>query len=389
MRLEQNNTLLTRDFLTVTLIGFIFFFNFHSLLLLPLHIKSLGGSEAVIGFLMGTAGLSTLLSTPVAGYLGDRAGKKLFMTAGLLLLSASTVSLVFINNTGYLYYILRAVHGFAFSLFFISAGAIITDIAPESRRTQAVGLYGVFTIINYAIAPYVGKVIISDYGFPLMFFLTGGLTFLSIPLGLTIKAGNKIRVTGDDPEQSYREILSVRETFIPSLTLLTTGAAFIPVLTFIPVFSETRGISSFDIYFITYTAAVLFIRIFCGWIPDKFGKGRIVKPSLFLFGISVLILAFTQDLITFILSALLFGISHGFVYPSLYSIVIDNTRSVSRTRAFAICSLAFTGGGMTGTFISGLLAHYYGYTVMYLFLTGVLFVSFWIFAFYYRKGKFK
>lgn len=382
---KTEGSLLTFDFLLVTLSGFIFFFNFHSLLLLPIHIKDLGGSETTIGFLMGTAGISTLVTTPAVGYLGDRLGKRVFVAAGLLILSLSTIALTTLHSTGTVYFLLRLSHGFAFSLFFVSAGTIITDIAPEDKRAQAVGLYGVFTIINYALAPFFGRILIDNYGFTTFFVVTGTITFSAVPLVFFFRIADSYGDASGQKTKSYLNIVSSGKVLVPGITLLAAGAAFIPTLTFIPVFSDTIGIKSFDIYFIICTASILFIRIFCGWLPDKYGKSTIAKPSLFLFSASILILSISHGIHLLLLSALLFGISHGFAYPSLYSIVIDNAGSTDRTKAFAICSLSFTAGGMIGTFLSGIIADIFSYTIMYLFVGILALSAFSVFTYFYHE----
>ena len=68
--------LLNRSFVLVTFLGCLYFFNFHSFLLLPIRISELGGTEKIVGFVMGIAGLSTLFLTPYAGHITDRYGKK-------------------------------------------------------------------------------------------------------------------------------------------------------------------------------------------------------------------------------------------------------------------------------------------------------------------------
>ena len=157
--------LLNRSFVLVTFLGCLYFFNFHSFLLLPIRISELGGTEKIVGFVMGIAGLSTLFLTPYAGHITDRYGKKLFVLLGFALLAASTFPLAFLDRVDYLYYVIRIVHGCSFSLFFVAAGALTVDVSSEQRRAQALGIYGVFTIINYAIAPYVGSILMDNFGF--------------------------------------------------------------------------------------------------------------------------------------------------------------------------------------------------------------------------------
>ena len=68
---------LSSQFILLTAIAFLYFFNFHSMLLLPLRIQELGGEAVDIGMIMGISGFSTLFSTPIAGILADKYGKRI------------------------------------------------------------------------------------------------------------------------------------------------------------------------------------------------------------------------------------------------------------------------------------------------------------------------
>lgn len=74
--------LLNRDFVLITITSFVFFFNFHSFILLPLRIEALGGSESSIGFIMGAASMATILTTPSVGILIDKWKKMVFALGG-------------------------------------------------------------------------------------------------------------------------------------------------------------------------------------------------------------------------------------------------------------------------------------------------------------------
>lgn len=385
---EGINKLISLNFILITVSGFIFFFNFHSFLLLPLRIELLGGNSATIGFIMGAASLSTLVSTPSVGFLADRFGKKFFLVLGGLLLAITTLPFAYINEINFLYYVLRVLHGAAFSFFFVSAGALTADIVPKSRRTQAVGLYGVFTIINYAIAPYVGKVLIDLFGFSVFFKVVAFVGVLVLPLSLLITE----QVCESDEINSYEklgflDVLFSNKIYITALTLFLSGVAFVASITFLPVFSSSLGIKSFHLFFIAYTVSTLSIRIFFGWIPDRYGKKLISIPSLALFALSMFVLSITSDVNGLVFSGVMFGIAHGFAYPSLYSLIIDNTSDFARAKAFALCSFSFTSGGMFGTFLAGVIANVSGYRVMYSFLALVVLVGFFVFSFFAKEAK--
>lgn len=384
----RNRTLLNKDFILITVLGFFFFFNFHSFLLLPPYLAKLGATEKTVGFVMGIAGISTLALTPSVGKLADRYGKKIFISSGLLLLAISTLPFAFLDEIGFEMYFLRIIHGAAFSLFFIAAGALTADISPVAKRAQAIGLYGVFTIINYAIAPFAGSLLIKNFSFKyyIMVLTTVGFTGFLISLSLPGHKG----VTGKKINYNqwhYIDYLKNINTLIPATTLFVLGGGFIATLNFISIFSLSVEIESFYLFFVFYTLSVLFVRLFFGWVPDYYGKWLVSSPSVAVFGLSVLILAFTSQLMVLIFAAVLFGIGHGFAYPSIYTIIIESASDNSRARSFAISSLAFTSGGMTGSFLFGIIADYFGYKWMFISISFSILLMFLFFNFHVLKTR--
>ncbi len=277
---EGNGSILNREFILVTLSGFIFFFNFHSFLLLPLRIQELGGSESDIGFIMGVAGFSTIFTTPAVGILVDRWGRKWFMALGGLIMALSTFPFAYIDTLNLLFPLLRVVHGAAFSLCFISAGTLAADVAPVQRRSQALGLFGVFTIVNYALAPFVGKRVVENYGFHVFFLTVFIFGFLSFLIALLIREPVKVRSDITD-EKGILTTLFRHGVLVSAFALMISGTGFIPTLTFIPVFAKKIKIEAFDLFFIAYTLSALAIRILGGWIPDRFGKKRLLCLHFF------------------------------------------------------------------------------------------------------------
>ncbi len=371
-------SLLNRSFVLVTFLGWLYFFIFHSFLLLPIRISDLGGTEKIVGFVMGIAGLSTLVLTPYAGSITDRYGRKLFMLLGFALLAASTFPLAFLDRVDYLYYVIRMVHGCSFSLFFVAAGALTVDVSSEKRRAQALGIYGVFTIINYAVAPYVGSILIKNFGFDFFIFFLTVIALLGFGISFIIREKKKAPVP-KNIERSYTDCLRDRATFVSSATLFICGAAFITTLNFISIFSLSINIENFHVYFISYTFSVLAIRMFLGWVPDRYGKWRVASPFVFFLGLSIFALGFVYEIKLLIFCGIIFGCAHGFVYPSIYSIIIESNPKEVRAKAFAICSVSFTGGGMLGSFIFGVVAELFGFRTMFFSIGFMVFLGFLFF----------
>src|SRR2546428_1390764 len=80
-------------FARVTAANFCFFLTFASFFLLPLHVRALGGTERMIGLVMGTSGLAGLVSVLAVGALLDRFGRRVFLLGGIATMSAAAGAL--------------------------------------------------------------------------------------------------------------------------------------------------------------------------------------------------------------------------------------------------------------------------------------------------------
>lgn len=379
----DDTPLFNRDFVLVTLTSFIFFFTFHSFILLPLRIEELGGSESVIGFIMGSASMATILTTPSVGILIDKWGKKRFLLAGGLLMSLTSLPFAYLHSLGFAFPALRILHGAALSLCFVSAGTLIADVSSPARRSQAIGIFGLFSVINFALAPYVGKKIVEAFGFGDLFvfdFLFGLSGFLA---ALFIREPAPLSFDGGKGS-GFREALLRSGVFPAAFALMVAGTGFVSAITFVPVFAKRIGIHSFELFFITYTAAIIAVRLAAGWIPDKYGKKRSSIPAFFVFAAGIVAIGLSSGPWGLILAGVFFGLGHGLFYPAIYALVIDLSPEADRGKAVSICSVAFTLGGMLGVFIYGVVAELWGFRLMFDVAGAVCAAGFILFAF---KGK--
>ena len=384
--LARNIPFLNRNFILITIASFFFFFNFHSFILLPIRIQELGGGASVIGFIMGITWISTIISTPAVGLFVDRWGKKWFIASGGLIMSLTTLLFAYVNELDFLFPLLRVIQGASFSFFFISAGTLTAEVTPVAKRAQAIGIFGVFTIINYALAPYIGRIILEHYDFRVLFLSVFGFGFLSFVIAILLKEPERTKEI-ESKGGSYLTILLRRDVLISAITIMIAGSGFISTITFLPVFAKGVKIESFHYFFIVYTIAVICMRLFGGWIPDQYGRRKALIPSLLFFSISIFWLGLASNEIDLVETGVLFGLSHGLLYPTFYALVIDISPFYDRGKAFSICSVAFTVGGMLGSFVYGWIAEYYGFRDMFQIIAFVCLFGFLLFAFFGRESN--
>src|SRR5262249_47732618 len=99
--------LISGPFARVTVANFFFFLNFASFFLLPLYVRSLGGSETTVGAVMGTTSAASLLVMPLIGMALDRFGRRRFLVLGTTGMTAAALGFLFVDRIGMALYGLR------------------------------------------------------------------------------------------------------------------------------------------------------------------------------------------------------------------------------------------------------------------------------------------
>ena len=239
-------------------------------------------------------------------------------------------------------------------------------------------MFGIFSIINFALAPSVGKFFVQYWGFREFFifdFLFGLMAFvIALFIAEPRREGNKVA------GENYFSILFRHGVILAASTLFVAGMGFVTVISFVAVFAGRINVEQYEIFFIAYTLSVIAIRVFGGWIPDKYGKKRAAIPAFFIYAASIIMLGFANEWIELLVSGVLFGLGHGLFYPAIYALVIDLSSESGRGKAISICSVSFTFGGMLGVFFYGIVAENLGFPYMFKLLGIVSALGFLVFS---------
>jgi MFS family permease len=368
----------SKNIILITISAFFFFYAFHSFLILPIRIISLGGAEFDIGLVMSMAGISSLLVTPVAGLLGDTYKKKYLLFSGALLLGLVNLLFLYFDSIYYSYLALRFLQGCAFSLFFVSAGTLIAENTLEENQTQALGFFGIFAIINHALAPTLSVQIVDFFSYSYFFLSTAFASILSSLIVLAVDTDD-VLVKKSYNGKNFIELLNNKKLKLVCCVMFLVGGSFLTCLNFAAVFAKSINVVPVTVFFLSYTGIALIMRIFFGWLPDKYGQVTFCKPALILYGLSIGILGISLDYVSVVMAGLLFGVSHALVYPSLYTLALRFTDISNKSKAFSICSVSFTSGGMLFSVIYGLIAETYSFKVMFVSCSIIVTLGFYYF----------
>jgi len=110
---------------------------------------------AAVGSLITIQSVAGMLSSFVAGTLADRLGRKIVMLASLA--SNGVIYLFLLNASGYAEFaVLMALFGISNPMYQVGADAMLADMIPSERRTQAYSINRIASNSGFALGPAIG-----------------------------------------------------------------------------------------------------------------------------------------------------------------------------------------------------------------------------------------
>ncbi len=349
----EKNSFYTLQFGLLCLSSFLFFSSFNMLIPeLPAYLERLGGGPYK-GLIIALFTLTAGVSRPFSGKLADTIGRIPVMIfgavvcflCGFLYPLATTVSL---------FLLMRFFHGFSTGFKPTGTSAYVADVVSPARRGEAMGILGLCGSIGMASGPALGSLIAQYFSFNTMFYTSSVLALLSV----LILTGMKETLPERQPFRLRLLRLSRHEIFeprvvAPCVVLLLTTFSYGIVLTLTPDMSDALGVSNRGLFFTYFTAASVAVRFFAGKASDKFGRVAVLKVSTTLLAIGMLLLGMAHNVVLFIISALVFGLSTGINTPTAFAWTIDLSHEKHRGRGMATMYIALEAGIGLGALISG------------------------------------
>ena len=170
------------------------YFAFGSIVvLLPLHVSTLGMTAFHVGMLLAMFSLMFILVQMPGGYLSDRMGRLIPMTIGLGLAVVSVATLPLAETLGLLV-VLMALYGTGYGLLFPSISARIADATISEEYGRATGIFHALITVGVSVgAPLMGwaagflgiKMVLSFSSIPLLIALV--MSIVGLTKGKTLR----------------------------------------------------------------------------------------------------------------------------------------------------------------------------------------------------------
>lgn len=358
------------------LTGLLFWSSLASLLpTLPLYVEFVGGTRQQIGLVMGSFAIGLLLSRRWLGPLADIRGRKLVLLLGVFVAFLAPLGYLWVNSIPFLL-IIRAFHGISVAAFTTGYSALVTDLSPEGRRGELIGIMTLVNPVGMALGPALGGILQVWLGYPPLFVMSSSLGLASLLLLTRLKESRTIiekeKISDKNTSDQYWQLLGTPQLRTPTLILFLVGLVFGTLSTFIPLFIQETGVKlNPGLFYTTAAIASFSARLLIGRASDHYGRGLFITGGLLCYTISMFILCISHDTSAFLLAALLEGAGGGTVFPMMLALISDRCSSQQRGRFFSLCVGGFDLGMAIAGPVLGFIAEKVGDRMMFNFGTGL------------------
>lgn len=360
----QSEKIWTRDFSLIVLSNFFIFLGFQMTLpTIPLFVAKLGGNNQLIGIVTGIFTFSALLTRPFAGKFLETKGRQFVYMLGLGIFVLSVGSYGLVHSLFFLF-IMRMVQGSGWGFSTTASGTIVTDLIPPKRRGEGMGYYGLSGNLAMAIGPTLGLALTGVISFPMLFMICAILGAVAFILSFTIHY-KKVEPLPTS-EHSKKFDIFEKSALPPSLLLFFITTTFGGIATFLPIYSLGKGITGIHWYFLLYACALMISRTFAGKIYDRKGHEAVFIPGAVLVIIAMIFLAWLPSSVTLYAAGVLYGLGFGTIQPALQAWAVEKAAPHRKGMANATFFSFFDLGVGVGAIAFGQIAHWLGYSSIYI-----------------------
>jgi MFS family permease len=358
---SSKEPLLTAPFVTMWAFSFSVFVSLFMLLpVVPFQVLAEGGTETEAGLFMGLLTYSSGLSALFTGALSDHIGRRKQLIICAVAITACVVVYGFVSGVPRLFFVF--LHGIFWSGLLLASSAHVTSVIPASRRAEGLGYWGMSSLLAVTVAPSIGFAVYKQGWLVLCLSVAA----MNVVMGLIAASIHESHdgTPGWPTSRELRDSLNFSVLRI-SFALFLYSFAFGAVTSFAALAADARGIAPREIFLTTMAFTTFLSRPVLAPFLDRLGHVRMFRTFVMMIpvGLSLLCLATTKWMM--IAAAMVFGLAYGNCHPAFTAYIMGRVDERGRGGAFGGILAAFDVGIGTGSILSGVLVHRFGFNVAF------------------------
>ena len=338
---------------------------------------ALAAKTAILSFII-VFGIVKAITNYYTGALANKFGRKKLLVAGWIIGIPIPFILMFAPDWNWII-AANVLLGINQGLTWSSTVVMKIDLVGEKQRGFAMGLNEFAGYIAVALVAFLTGWIASEYGIrPYPFYLGIGLVFFGLFGSIFFIKDTKHHVANETATSTIPKLKNIfwdttwKNKNLGSVTQaglinnLNDGMAW----GIFPILLAIKGFSIAEIGVITaiYPAVWGIGQLFTGKMADKFCKKDILYIGMLLQAIALVVLAWANSMVDFVILSCILGWGTAMVYPTFLATVAENTHPQDRAKSIGIFRLWRDLGYAFGAILTGIIADFFSIHAAILFI---------------------
>ena len=326
----------------------------------PRYVAS-SGSGAAAGLATGALLLATVASELATPRLVARAGYRLSLTFGLVLLGAPALALLASSSLAVVVAV-SIVRGIGFGITTVAGGALTASLIPAQRRGEGLGLVGIVAGVPSLVSLPAGIWVASRWGYSPVFAVTAAAALLALGSVPGLPGRKEAGRHAGSVLGSLRNPCLARLAAVFAASTMAAGV----LVTFVPLAVTARSAGVATAALFAQPAAATAARWAAGRAGDRGGQARLLCPAVLLSAAGMVSLAATSTPAMVIGGAACFGTGFGFLQNATLAMMYARSPRAGYSTVSALWNAAYDTGMAAGAIGIGLIVARTGYSAAFL-----------------------
>jgi MFS family permease len=356
----QPERILTRPFVLTMLAEFALCTSIGMLLaVVPVYADDdLGVGSFGVAVAVAAVSPMVLVCQPLAGRYADRHGRRILIVAGAGIAALSLAGYVLADSLPALV-LLRLLTGAGEAMVLVGAATIVTDLAPEHRRGEALSLFSLGLWGGLALGPLLGELVLGESRYDSVWLLAAAFCVGAALIGITLPETAPARPAEEEAQPPAR--LVHPSAIGPGLVLAFTVLGFAGLGTFGALYARELGLEGAGSVFLVFSAVVVATRVVARQVPDRLGPKRTSRFALALIAAGLFTIGVVSVPAGLFAGTVLVAFGHALAFPSLMTLAVNAGPASERSSIVGTFSAFTELGFLVGALSLGAVASALGY----------------------------
>jgi MFS family permease len=284
-----------------------------------------------------------------AGALSDRRGRRKIMLIGAVL-GIGAAPVYAIGHTLGMFLAGRVMSGVSLALFTTTNKALAADLAPVSRRGEAMGLNNAAFSLASVLSPVLSEGLKNAISYQAVFAISGGLSLSALAVTLTLP-DSKPEHGSSGARGDVQATLRERGVWASIVLMLSLGSVLALMYTFYPLLAERRALYldapslfatvAMGVGLSVWALTDTLVEPLAGRLSDRIGRQSVALPGLLIAAVGVMALRQANHTLSTYLAVTVLAVGWGMAHAVADALSQDAVAPPLRGMSAAVVYTAF------------------------------------------------